>query len=208
MTIVIKQAAPSDIADLARIHVACLPADFLPSLGTGFMEKQYYPAALASTNAVTLMARDGEKAVGFVTVARDSNAFSRDVMRGRIVALACHAILRALRQPSHLLLSAQVLFAARRQNSYEASGEIVFIAVMPASRGQGVGRLLIAAAMAFLQNTAAPRCRTKTLAGNLNVIGLYQSLGWEIVDRFALIGNDYVMLLSPPENREQRADQQ
>ena len=123
------------------------------------------------------------------------------------MALACHAILRALRQPSHLLLSAEVLIAATRPNSYEISAEIVFIAVMPASRGQGVGRRLIAAAMAFLQENAAPRCRTKTLTGNLNVIGLYQSLGWEIVDRFALIGNDYVMLLSPPENREQRTDQ-
>tara|TARA_R110000850_G_scaffold125586_12_gene244054 strand:- start:3305 stop:3931 length:627 start_codon:yes stop_codon:yes gene_type:complete len=208
MTIVIKQAAPSDAADLAHIHVACLPEDFLPSLGAGFMEKQYYPAALASTNALTFMAMDGERPVGFVTVASDSYAFSRDAMRGRIAALARHAILRALRQPSHLLLSAQVLLAATKPRTHEFSGEIVFIGVIPGIRRQGVGRRLIAAAMAFLQNIPVRRCRTKTLARNLNVIGLYQSLGWQIVDRFTLIGNDYVTLLSPQEHRELGVDQE
>lgn len=208
MTIAIKRATPSDIADLARIHAACLPDDFLPSLGIGFLENHYYPAALMSANAVTFVALDAERPVGFVTVASDSDALSRDVMHGQILALARHAIYRALRQPSHLLLSAQVLLAAIRPRHYVASGEIVFIAVTSGYRGMGAGRQLIAAAMEFLRSTPVSRCRTKTLARNGKVIDLYRSLGWTIVDRYVLIGNDYVVLLSPQNQEESKADQE
>ncbi len=197
MTLEIHQAVPAHIERLAAIHAESLAEDFLPSLGRDFLMKQYYPAALVSSNGVTLVACEGGQTIGFATVASDSRAFSRDVLRGRMGALAGHALRRALHQPSHLLLSGQVLIAALWPRPNPWPGEIVFIAVDRACRGRGVGHRLIEATQEALRCRGVHRCRTKTLAANVDVIRLYASLGWQVIDRYSLIGRDYVVLLSP-----------
>lgn len=197
MSIEISLAAPEQAERIAVLHAESLPDDFLPSLGRDFLARQYYPAALASRNAATFVACSGDEVVGFVTVASDSGAFSGDVLRGRLLSIAGHAFRRAVLQPGHLLLSAQVLLATLCPRPSPCPGEIVFIAVAAGQRGHGLGRRLIQAAMDHLACCGVARCRTKTLARNGNVIRLYDSLGWEVVDRFRLIGRDYVVLLSP-----------
>lgn len=197
MSIEIRRATPGQVGCLAAIHADSLAEDFLPSLGRDFLVDQYYPAALASTNAVTLVACSEMEPVGFVTVANDSEAFSRDVLRGRLLPIAGYALRRAVRQPGHLLLSAQVLLSALRPRPCAWPGEIVFIAVAENFRGRGLGRRLIEAAMDHLARSGVHRCRTKTLARNDDVIRLYVNLGWEVADRYRLISRDYVVLLSP-----------
>jgi ribosomal protein S18 acetylase RimI-like enzyme len=175
-----------------------LPDDFLPSLGRRFLERQYYPAALRSGHGSTMVAVDtSENVVGFVTVASDSDSFSWDVLRGRTVPFAWYAMLRALRQPLHLLKTAQVFLAAMRKTYPDWPGEIVFIAVDAKHRKKGVGRGLVAAALSYLTQHGVRRCRTKTLAANDTVIRMYQTAGWEIVDRYRLIGREHAVLLSP-----------
>jgi ribosomal protein S18 acetylase RimI-like enzyme len=197
MSIAIQPASRDEVDRLAAIHADSLAEDFLPSLGRDFLARQYYPAALASPNAVTLVANEGTMPVGFATVASDSDAFSHDVLRGHLCPIAGYALRRALRQPGHLLLSAQVLLSALRPRPCPWTGEIVFIAVAEEFRGRGVGRRLIQAAVDHLARRAVARCRTKTLARNHSVIRLYAGLGWEVVDRYWLIGREYVVLLSP-----------
>lgn len=197
MTIEISLALPGQAERIAVLHANSLPEDFLPSLGRDFLARQYYPAALASPNAVTLVATEGTLPIGFATVASDSDAFSRDVLRGRLWSIAGYALRRALRQPGHLLLSLQVLLSALYPRPCSCPGEIVFIAVAKEFRGRGVGRRLIQAAVDRLAESAVARCRTKTLVSNHGVIRTYTSLGWEVADRYWLIGREYVVLLSP-----------
>ncbi len=197
MTIEISLTSPEQAERIAMLHADSLPEDFLPSLGRDFLARQYYPAALASPNAVTLLASEGALPVGFATVASDSDAFSRDVLRGRLWPIAGYALRRALRQPGHLLLSVQVLLSALHPRPCPWPGEIVFIAVAEEFRGRGIGRRLIQAAVDQLAQSAVARCRTKTLARNHGVIRLYTGLGWEVADRYWLIGREYVVLLSP-----------
>jgi ribosomal protein S18 acetylase RimI-like enzyme len=197
MTIEISLALPEQAESIAVLHVNSLPEDFLPSLGRDFLARQYYPAALASPNAVTLVATEGTLPIGFATVASDSDAFSRDVLRGRLWSIAGYALRRALRQPGHLLLSLHVLLSALYPRPCPWPGEIVFIAVAEEFRGRGVGRRLIQAAVDQLAQSSVARCRTKTLVRNHDVIRIYTSLGWGVADRYWLIGREYVVLLSP-----------
>jgi len=194
---VIARAADADGCVLARIHSEALPNDFLPSLGRDFLERVYYPATMRSSHGAHLVARDGGEAVGFVTIAHATVAFTRDVLRGRTGALARYAIRRALQQPAHLRLSAEVLWSALTQPRDPIDGEIVVIAVDAGSRGRGIGKALVAAALEYLRAHGVFQCRTKTLASNASVIAMYEGLGWHIRDRFRLIGRDYVTLTSP-----------
>src|SRR5690242_11225692 len=84
----IAAASRADAGALAAIHAAALPGDFLPSLGDAFLAQVYYPATFASIHGVHLTARTRDGIVGFVTIAHETSAFTRDVMRGRIGQLA------------------------------------------------------------------------------------------------------------------------
>lgn len=190
-------ATSNHIDRLAEIHSDSLPNDFLPSLGRDFLVNQYYPAALASPHGLTLVACKENHILGFATVAYDSHSFTLDVLQGRMSAIALHALHSAIRRPSQLLRSAEVFAAALWPRSNLWPGEIVFISVDQAWRGKGIGHLLIRAALEMLSARGITRCRTKTLAANINVVGLYSSLGWEVIDSYTLIGRDYVVLLSP-----------
>lgn len=193
----VTAADPRHASALAALHRGALPGDFLPSLGGDFLERVYYPATFRSKHGETLIAIEAGMPVGFVTIAHDSSAFTRDVVTSQWPRLAYYAARAALRQPSHLLQSFQVAQAGLLGRPDPLPGEIVFIAVEARHRNRGVGKALVAAALGYLMSHGVPQCRTKILAENASVIAIYQGIGWHIRDRFSLIGREYVTMVSP-----------
>jgi ribosomal protein S18 acetylase RimI-like enzyme len=191
----ITLASSAQAAALARIHFESLPDDYLPSLGQDFLEKEYYPAALQSTVAATYVALVGQHVAGFVTVAFDSPAFTREFMQGRMGKMAYYAIRATLRNPAHLLQSAQVFLSAAGSKPDPIPAEIVFIAVDAAYRNRGIGKQLVVQSLEYLHTQGVPQCRTKTLAQNMGVIAMYERLGWRVRNRFRFIGREYVILV-------------
>jgi ribosomal protein S18 acetylase RimI-like enzyme len=196
-SLAVTAAEPGHAPALASIHFGALPGDFLPSLGADFLERVYYPATFRSAHGANLMVTAAGRPVGFVTIAHDSPGFSRDLVTRAWLRLAYFAARAAIRRPSHLRLSLEVVGAALFGRPDPLPGEIVLIAVDAGHRGRGIGKALVAAALEYLRRHGIDRCRTKTLASNAGVIAMYEGLGWHIRDRFRLIGRDYVTLVSP-----------
>lgn len=194
----VAPAGPDAAAHLARIHHAALPDNFLPALGRDFLEAVYYPAALRSPHGTTLVAWVDERPAGFVTVAHDADHFLGACLARTWFRLPRYAIVAALRRPRFAREALEVLVSVARRTTDPVPGEIVFIAVDASWRGRGVGQRLVSAALAYLAGRGVGFCRTKTLAGNLGAIAMYERMGWHVRDRFRLIGRDYVTLLSPP----------
>ena len=186
-----------DIAAVARIHFEALPQDFLPSLGLDFLERVHYPAAFASAYGTNLVAAVESDPVGFVTIAHDAAEFSRDLMRRAVWHIARYAIRAAWRDPRHLRMSAEVLWSVLNGRPDPVRGEIFLIAVDRRWRGRGIGPALVRASLQYLEKHHVDRCRTKTLAANSGVIGMYEHMGWSVRDRFTLIGREYVTIASP-----------
>ena len=193
----VTAAEPRHAATLAAIHRGALPDDFLPSLGLDFLERVYYPATFRSSHGANLIVSDAGRPVGFVTIAHDSPAFTRDVVTSQWAWLAYFAARAAVRHPAHLQLSLQVVRSALFGRPDPLPGEIVLIAVDAAYRGRGFGQALVTAALGYLTRHGVGQCRTKTLAANDSVIAMYAGLGWHLRDRFTLIGRDYVTMVSP-----------
>jgi ribosomal protein S18 acetylase RimI-like enzyme len=194
----VHRAQQKHISALAELHYMSLRDDFLPSLGLSFLKRVYYPAALESQHAVTLVVIENNQPVGFVTIASDSDRFTQDILRGRLHVLAAHALRRALREPYHLRKSLEVFWSSVISKPDPIKGEIVFIAVDQVHRGQGIGKKLVLAALDYLCQKGVQYCRTKTLARNVGVIAMYEGLGWHVRNHFRLIGREYVTIVSPP----------
>lgn len=192
---VIIPARLDDLPDLARIHFEALPDDFLPSLGLAFLEQVYYPAALRSEYAVTLLAKADRRTSGFVTVAHDSNRFTREVLRGQWIRMAFYALRTILRKPFFLVRSLEIIHNTLLSEPDPLPGEIVFIAVEPGAQHRGLGRAMVSASLEYLHTQGVRSCRTKTLATNQHVIAMYEKIGWRVRDHFNLIGRTYVTLV-------------
>ncbi len=186
----------NDLPAVARIHYESLPDDFIPSLGLDFLECVYYPAAIQSQHAVTYIARINSKPAGFVTVAHDSTLYTKDILKGHYLMIGGYALRAALRDPSYIIRSMQVFQSALLSKPDPIKGEIVFIAVDKNQRGQGLGVGLVTRAVGYLQHQGVSQYRTKTLASNVNVIRMYEKLGWSVRDHFRLMQREYVTLAS------------
>jgi ribosomal protein S18 acetylase RimI-like enzyme len=202
----IAPAGPGRIARLAEIHSEALPDDFLPSLGRAFLESVYYPAALRSPHGTTLVATAGDHPIGFVTVAHDADRFLGAVIRQHLFRIAYFVVRAILRRPRTALEALGLAWAVLTGRPDEVRGEIVFIAVDARQRGAGVGSALVGAALSYLAEQGVHRCRTKTLAANEGVIGMYRRLGWDVRERFRLIGREYATIVSPEIRRAGVAD--
>jgi len=196
--IVIKTAQPDHLSAVAKIHYRCLPGDFLPSLGLDFLERVYYPAALQSEHAATLVALHNAHPIGFVTVAHDSDSFVRDIIRAKLLVLVAFALRAGLRDRRHLSRTLQVFRSVVASKTDPVKGEIVFIAVDQKQAGRGVGKRLVVSALDYLRRKGVRFCRTKTLAQNVGVIKMYETMGWYVRVHFQLIGRQYVSIVSPP----------
>jgi ribosomal protein S18 acetylase RimI-like enzyme len=196
--VVLKEAQANLIPSIGRIHHDTLPDDFLPSLGLDFLEQIYYPAAIASKNGITLVALVGREPIGFVTVAHHSRNFTRDILRGNLLAILKYSLRMIIRDVRYLIKNIQVFWSAVITKPDPIKGEIVFIAVDQDYHGQGIGKKLVYAALDYLSLKGSHLCRTKTLAENDGVIKMYEAMGWHLRDRFRLIGREYVTIVSPP----------
>lgn len=61
-------------------------------------------------------------------------------------------------------------------------GWIYYLAVAPTHRGAGVARALMAAAEGWLADRSVPKLNLMVRADNADVIGFYESLGYETSD--------------------------
>lgn len=195
--IIVRPARNSDLYDLASIHYHSLPDDFLPSLGQDFLEKVYYPIAITTEYAKTFVGESNGTVCGFITIASDSERFSKEVLSTGLFSLARYALRATFFSPYFSIQSLQVLWSVLASQPDEVDSEIVFIAVGEEFRGQGLGTILVGSAMQYLEGKLIRQCRTKTLADNTHVIEMYKKLGWSIRNRFRLINRDYVVIVSP-----------
>ncbi|MFH1320664.1 MAG: GNAT family N-acetyltransferase [Bacteroidota bacterium] len=188
---------PEHIKYLAEIHYTSLQNDYLPSLGIHFLKSVYYPSINDSKHAITFIAVKDSMPIGFATIAHDSEEFIKTIMKKILIRFLFYGVITAIKKPSFLLSSFDLFSSVIKSKPDTVKGEIAFIAVKKDYQGQGIGKILVKEALVYLKDINVKYCKTKTLKKNNNVINMYESMGWKIRESFKLIGNEYVIIVSP-----------
>jgi len=184
----IKELSPEDVADLAKIHVSALPNDLLPSLGTAFLERSFYPYALKSQNILALggYSRDN-KLRAFVIFAKISQKFTAEIIKKHKFQLMWICIRKLMTQPGfsknllHMFKPTKQIIAP----SFEIVNcpELYVIATSSEAQGKGYGSELVKAGLSRLQQLNYKNCIVKTSSPRAKKF--YLSLG------FIEIGKEY-----------------
>ena len=171
----VRRARPADAATLARLHRESLPDAFLPSLGDGFL-RRLYRALASDREAVALVAEGGDGVVGFATGVPSVRRFYR--------RFYLRHGLQALLAASPRLLRREVVRRVRETAHYPAlpgaipDAELLSIAVAPAFRAVGVGRVLAANIVDGLARRGAGEVKVVVGADNEQANRFYAKIGF------------------------------
>ncbi|MGH2595280.1 MAG: GNAT family N-acetyltransferase [Actinomycetota bacterium] len=136
----VRPARMTDAASFARLHRESMPTAFLPTLGDRFLRRLYRTMVL-DPEAVTLVADEGGRVVGFAAGVPSTGAFYRRFAR-RDGLMAGLAAAPRLVRPSVLR---RVIETARYPSSMDGvpDAELLSIAVESVRRSNGVGSALV-----------------------------------------------------------------
>lgn len=185
---IIEQATPSDVAEVARLHVHAFPGFFLTSLGTPFLE-ELYGGFLGHPSGIFIVAREAGHIVGFAVGTSKPVEFFPDLRRRRRVAFVIKAIPAIFRNP--LPVCRKLFHAVRYRGEApapveRASGALLSsLGVAETCRGSGLaGKLVLEFEQKAAQNGAGFVYLTTDAQGNDRVNRFYANNGYTVVSRF------------------------
>jgi ribosomal protein S18 acetylase RimI-like enzyme len=173
---VIRRGRPSDAAAAAAIHIEAISIGFLVVLGRGFLERLYRRVATGNRSFL-LVHDDPAKGVnGFVAVAEDTGSLYRDFLVHDGLRAGLRAAPAVLRHPLKVIETLRYGVDSRETTP---GAEILATAVAGNSRGEGIGRSLVAAAMVELQQRGIEHAHVVTAADNDAAQRAYFACGFQ-----------------------------
>lgn len=169
-----------DAAQLARLHVECLPESFLPSLGQRFMQLMYEAIATDEQGAI-VVADQGSRVVGFVSAVSSVPEFYRRFYRTHGLKAFAYALPRLVRWPVLKRAFETARYPARTPQIPEA--EILSVALDPEYRGRGTGRAMVQEALRELQRRGVMEAKVVAQIDLTAANQLYRSMGFQLIDQ-------------------------
>ena len=129
--------------EVTRIHMQTFPGFFLTFLGEGFLD-QLYKGFITHVHSAIIGAIDEQgKLVGFVAYSEDISQFYKYLIKESLLPFAWYSLLAFLKRPSSMFRLLRAFTYSESSKRDEAYIELASIGVLPKSKNQGVGRLLI-----------------------------------------------------------------
>ena len=184
----IRPMTADDVAAAAQMHGHCIDRGFLVRLGPRFLRQLYRCLAADDAGKVWIALDDAGRVIGVCAYARDVRRLYRRVIRRGWFRLALATLPHSL----HPRIAKGVLDALRYPRKVSRkrlpAAEILSIAVDPATRGAGVGRMLLERAVAQARQDGQEQI--KVLAGTVLEVAnrFYQACGFVKIDELAQHG--------------------
>lgn len=197
----IRIAQQRDLANIVIVHQRAFPDSFLTGLGSEFLH-QYYGLVLAYPERVLLVSTSQDQVEGFVCGFVDPAEFYKSMSqrKWRFALPVLGALARDPRLAGKIVNGLQRVERKREPLNVQ-SCELSSLAVLPKSRGKGIGGALV---KAFLEQ--AGLCGTEHVFlctdadDNDSVNGLYRKAGFQIRQRYPQYKerwmNEYVIDMS------------
>ena len=182
-----REAASSESAEIARLHVLAFPGFFLAALGPRFLAR-YYQDVIDYPGGICCVAEEAAgRLVGLVAGFVDPPAFYARLRadRVRLGLLALPALVRDPAKAARLAANYRRAGAAARLRPEEPTAELASLGVHPAFARRGIGERLVRRFVAEAGRRGAGTVTLTTDAdGNDGVNRFYAKLGFTLARRF------------------------
>ena len=177
--------------DLARLHLALLPASPIALLGSRFMEDFYYRVLPREGLVFGAVAYVDQQPAGFIAATHDRAGFMRTAVKRRwprLMWVIGGSVLTAPKSLGAVWQAWQVMSSRRPAAGEQLEGEILSLGVLPAYREPGFIRRSGLRIAADLVDVAVGRLRSMGVqligaavnAKNAEAKLFYSGLGWTL----------------------------
>ncbi len=179
----IRPARVTDAASLARLHRRSMPTAFLPTLGDRFL-RRLYRAMVLDPEAITLVADDAGRVVGFAAGVPSVGAFYRRFARRDGIVAGMVAAPRLVRPSVWRRVMETARYPSNRDGVPDA--ELLSIAVVGSRREKGVGRSLANGIARGLSSRGVPAFKVVVGADNEGANRFYERIGFTPAEPLAV----------------------
>ncbi len=195
---VLRLGTVADAKTAAVLHASQIDEGFLASLGSRFLNRLYRRMPRVPGSFLLLL-ENNEGAVGFLAGSVEVGRLYRTFLLrdGALGAVDCAG--RLVRSPRRVL---ETLRHGTSDNAGEA--ELLAIAVDPAARGLGGGRMLVEEFLKEIARRGRSTADVIVASQNESAIALYRRTGFAVVERFELHRGSESLLMRhfSPSHRE------
>jgi ribosomal protein S18 acetylase RimI-like enzyme len=179
-------ATPSHLNAIVEIHLQAFAGFFLESLGPSFL-KELYRGFISEPSGVCLVAVDGKTVVGFVAGTTQPERFFRRLLRRRWHVFLLAGTASLARHP--LRVGSKFLSALRYRGEKPVdmpnAALLSSIGVSRSGKGQGIGKILVAAFCREARNSGASTVFLTTDRDNNDAVNeFYLSSGFTLHSAF------------------------
>lgn len=178
-----RSARPSDASTLAILHRSALPDSFLPALGDRFL-RRLYRALASDPEAVTLVAEQGSRVVGFATGVPSVRAFYRRFYRKHGVPAVLAAAPKLFRRETLRRAHQTARYPGNAHSVPDA--ELLAIAVASGARGTGIGKTLADGVIEGLARHGVRQVKVLVASENQRANRFYERIGFRPLTQMEL----------------------
>ena len=185
----------SYVEQIAELHIEGLKTGFISSLGIDFVKTLYESIAQGRTS-FCFVAKENERAVGFVAFTTNLNKLYKSVIlkKGIRFAFLLAGKMFSLRRIKKVLET--LFYPSRIKKMNLPSAELLSIVVAPESQGKGLGRQLLQKGLAECAKRGIDKVKVLVGADNQPANKLYLRCGFELVrqiNNHGIMSNIYVV---------------
>lgn len=178
----IKPLGLKQIPEIATIHVNELKNDFLPSLGTDFLEA-IYSGVIGNGEAFGFVAQEKGKVIGFIIGTKNMDRFFKAALKSNFIKIMYLLTLKVLRKPKLIKNILETFLYTEKEKGPKS--ELVVIAVLKKWQGKGIGKKLVKSLESYFKKEHINRYKL-TVYADKKAINFYKKLRYLKLSEFNL----------------------
>lgn len=183
----IKPLGLKQIPEIAGIHASELKNDFLPSLGSEFLELLYL-GVLKKGMAFGFVAQEKNKIVGFIIGTKNMNNFFKSAITSNLIKMIYLIFLKVLKKPAIISNILETLLYTKKDRGPKS--ELVVIAVLKKWQGKGIGKKLIKSLENYFKKDKIKSYKL-TVYADKEAVNFYKRLSYIKLSEFSLYGKQW-----------------
>lgn len=188
----IRQAKIKDIYRIIELYCLYMEDSFLVRFGKGFL-KQLFEGIIVSKHGLCFVYEDDSKVRGFIAGTSHLSKFFRDIFFRKGHILLVKLLPEIIKYPLVIGYITESFSYSTKTNVKNVNSELLFIAVEPGCRKEGVAKKLVDSALRSIYDKGMSKVKVTILKTNKIVNNFLKNYGVHLEREFKFYGKDMIL---------------